>query len=411
MIKVLTIEREYGSGAATLPKSSRTGWAGSLWDQLLTDEIARHLECESQHIEQHEERKGPAVLSPLQILPARQLRRKPERPAEDGGCRRHSPGHRATGESAASEGNCVIVGAARRTICTTSPMLPRFHVRAVRRQGAPAAAKGKSEEEAMQLAETVDPGRRAAFIKQYFGIEWPARQFFHLMVNSTMGDEAVVQKQHAHHEIQPELVTQLGAAPDAILSFAQARKTDLVVMGTHGRRGYDRLILGSVTDRVMRKAPCPVIAVSKPPNGSSAESQDRGHTHHLSRILFCADFSEAARRTLDYAISVRAEYDAELTLLHVLEHVPSPARTEEAIAAAKEQLGSLIPSEERQTAKIKTAVRLGKPYRQIIQLALEEQIDLVAMGVRGHGALDLAVFGSTTYRVIQLGPCPVLVHV
>jgi nucleotide-binding universal stress UspA family protein len=218
-------------------------------------------------------------------------------------------------------------------------------------------------------------------------------------------------KQHAHHEIQPELVTQLGAAPDAILSFAQARKTDLVVMGTHGRRGYDRLILGSVTDRVMRKAPCPVIAVSKPPNGSSAESQDRGHTHHLSRILFCADFSEAARRTLDYAISVRAEYDAELTLLHVLEHVPSPARTEEAIAAAKEQLGSLIPSEERQTAKIKTAVRLGKPYRQIIQLALEEQIDLVAMGVRGHGALDLAVFGSTTYRVIQLGPCPVLVHV
>ena len=53
-------------------------------------------------------------------------------------------------------------------------------------------------------------------------------------------------------------------------------------------------------------------------------------------------------------------------------------------------------------------VRIGKPYQQIIQLALEAQSDLVIMGVRGRGALDVALFGSTTYRVIQLGPCPVL---
>jgi nucleotide-binding universal stress UspA family protein len=66
----------------------------------------------------------------------------------------------------------------------------------------------------------------------------------------------------------------------------------------------------------------------------------------------------------------------------------------------------------RKTLKIKTAVRVGKPYQQIIQLAVEAQIDMVAMGVRGRGALDLAVFGSTTYRVLQLGPCPVLaVHI
>ena len=66
----------------------------------------------------------------------------------------------------------------------------------------------------------------------------------------------------------------------------------------------------------------------------------------------------------------------------------------------------------RAALKIKTAVRIGKPYQQIIQLALETQADMVAMGVRGRGALDLAVFGSTTYRVMQLGPCPVLaVHV
>jgi nucleotide-binding universal stress UspA family protein len=87
-------------------------------------------------------------------------------------------------------------------------------------------------------------------------------------------------------------------------------------------------------------------------------------------------------------------------------------RREETIAAATEQLDKLIPPELRKTRKIKTAVRIGKPYREIIQLALEAQTDLVTMGVRGRGALDLAVFGSTTYRVMQLGSCPVLaVHV
>ena len=78
------------------------------------------------------------------------------------------------------------------------------------------------------------------------------------------------------------------------------------------------------------------------------------------------------------------------------------------MAAAAERLDELIPPEGRKTLKIKTAVRIGKPYVQIIQLALETQIDLVTMGVRGRGALDVAVFGSTTYRVMQLGSCPVL---
>ena len=103
-------------------------------------------------------------------------------------------------------------------------------------------------------------------------------------------------------------------------------------------------------------------------------------------------------------------YDGELTLLHVVKEAASQAETEEAIAAATEQLNDLIPAERRQTLKIKTAVRIGTPYRQIIQFALEAQMDLIVMGVRGRGAFDLALFGSTTYRAIQLGSCPVLVH-
>jgi nucleotide-binding universal stress UspA family protein len=217
---------------------------------------------------------------------------------------------------------------------------------------------------------------------------------------------------HTHDEIQPELVVQQGIAPDSILLFAQAQKTDVIVMGTHGRRGFDRLMLGSVTDRVMRRAPCPVLAVGKQSHDSMAAGEDRNRPRHLSRILFCTDFSENSERALNYAISATAEYDAELTLLHVLEEVSNSTKKEEAVWRAKEQLDRLIPSEARKILKIKTAARIGKPYEQIIQLALEAQIDMVTMAVRGRGALDLAVFGSTTYRVLQLGSCPVLaVHV
>lgn len=214
-------------------------------------------------------------------------------------------------------------------------------------------------------------------------------------------------KKNTHDETQPELVVHLGIAPDSILSSAEARKTDVIVMGTHGRRGYDRLMLGSVTDRVMRRAACPVLAVCRPPHDSIAAGA-QPHHHHLNRILFCTDFSENSERALNYAISATTEYDAELTLLHVLEDGPDPAKSEKAIAAATEQLDNMVSPEQRKTLKVKTAVRIGKPYRQIIQLAREAQIDMATMGVRGRGALDLAVFGSTTYRVMQLGPCPVL---
>ncbi len=219
-------------------------------------------------------------------------------------------------------------------------------------------------------------------------------------------------KSHTHSGIQPELLVQMGSAADSILSFAQAQKADLIIMGTHGGRGYDRLTLGSVTNRVMRAAPCPVLAVCSAPRDSAPEGEGPDHIHRLTRILFCTDFSKNSETALKYAISATEEYDAELTLLYVLEGVPSRAKADDAIKTTKEQLEKMIPPAAGKPLKIKTAVRIGKPYQQIIQLALEMQADMVAMGVRGRGAVDLAVFGSTTYRVMQLGPCPVLaVHV
>jgi nucleotide-binding universal stress UspA family protein len=221
-------------------------------------------------------------------------------------------------------------------------------------------------------------------------------------------------KKHTQSETQPEFVVSQGTAPDSILAFAQEQKMDLIVMGTHGRRGFDRLMLGTTTDRVMRRSICPVLAVSQTPPDTTA-SEERRHVHHLDRIVFCTDFSENSERALHYAISATREYDAELTMLHVLESANS-ARKEEIMSkiltTAAGQLDKLIPAEERKRLKIKTEVRVGEPYQQIIQHAEEAKIDLVVMAVRGRGALDLAVFGSTTYRVMQLGPCPVLaVHI
>ena len=215
-------------------------------------------------------------------------------------------------------------------------------------------------------------------------------------------------KNYTHNKVEPELIVDEGIAADSILSFAQEQKSDLIVMGTHGLRGFDRLMLGSVTDRVMRRATCPVLAVREPPRDSAVADQPRHSPHRLDRVLACIDFSEDSEQALNYAFSAAAEYQAELTLLHVLEKVPSPAKTDAAIAEATAQLNKLIPPETSKALKIKTAVRIDKPYQQIIQFAQEAQIDLATMGVRGRGALDIAVFGSTTYRVMQLGPCPVL---
>ena len=140
-----------------------------------------------------------------------------------------------------------------------------------------------------------------------------------------------------------------GTAPDCILSYAEKHNADLIVMGTHGRRGYDRVVLGSVTNRVMRRASCPVLAICKPQQESSTKEHE-GTSHHLRRILFCTDFSENSERALSYAISATDEYGAALTLLHVLEEIRNPSKAQAAVATATEQLGTLIPPEIRKSA-------------------------------------------------------------
>ena len=197
-----------------------------------------------------------------------------------------------------------------------------------------------------------------------------------------------------------------GTATDCILSFADEKAISLIVTGTHGRRGFDRLMLGSVAEKVLRQAHCPVLTIRKPPHPLVA-SAPRREGIELRRILFCTDFSDYSNRALAYAVSLTDEYNSELNLVHVLEDIPDSTRVEET-ARANESLDKLIPAQGKKGRRIATTVRIGRAYEEIIQLACEKEADLVIMAVRGRDALDLAVFGSTTYRVIQLGTCPVL---
>lgn len=215
----------------------------------------------------------------------------------------------------------------------------------------------------------------------------------------------IVEKR-ASNGYQTEFVVHTGPIPEAILSFAESQHTDMIVMGTHGRRGWDRLVTGSVTERVLRKARCPVFVVRKPVH-DFVEPSVTDNVVRLQKILLCTDFSENSSAALDYALSLAQEYRAELTIVHVLEEFPGtdlPAKTSE----IEHKLRQAIPLKALDLCRVELKVRVGKPYQEIIQLALEDRTDLVVLGVQGRSAADLAVFGSTTHRVIQFGPCPVL---
>ena len=200
---------------------------------------------------------------------------------------------------------------------------------------------------------------------------------------------------------------QVSSVTDMILSLAEAQAVNLIVMGTHGLRGFDRLVLGSVAERVLRHAKCPVLTVQKPPHDDVSSTPDPEPVH-LRKMLLCADFSDPAHHASKYAFSMAKEYGAELTVLHVLEDVPKSKDMQSATTEVMKQLEEYIASETPDGCNIKAMVRSGKPYREITQFALDAPTDLVIMGVRGRGSLHTAIFGSTTQRVIQLGAAPVL---
>ncbi|HEY7392105.1 MAG TPA: cytidylate kinase-like family protein [Bryobacteraceae bacterium] len=193
MIRIVTIDREFGSGAGDIARklAGRLGW--KLWDELLTAEIARLMNCDSSTVEEREERLDPLGRKLLKAF----LRGGFEGADThrflmvDADCIRDAA--ETVVRTAATEGNCVIVGRGSAYYLQEDPSA--FHVfiyAPLEDKVLRLKAEGYSEKEAYRLAETVDRDR-SAYIKKYFEVNWPAAcHFYHLMINSAMGEDIVV---------------------------------------------------------------------------------------------------------------------------------------------------------------------------------------------------------------------------
>jgi cytidylate kinase len=193
MIKIVTIEREYGSGGGEIAQllAKRLGW--KLWDQLLTEEIARLANCPKAVVEVREERTDPLYY---------RLFKSFLRGSYEGSLNAHKLGvvdsesilriTERVVQKAASEGNCVIVGRGSQQFLKDRQDTLRLFLYAPREDKVRRLlARGKSASEAQQLVDTVDR-ERIDFIQKYFAVEWPAREVYHGMMNTTVGDEKVV---------------------------------------------------------------------------------------------------------------------------------------------------------------------------------------------------------------------------
>jgi len=217
-----------------------------------------------------------------------------------------------------------------------------------------------------------------------------------------------------------EAVIREGSPVTEILDQAASMNADLLVIGTHGRSGFERLFLGSVTERVLRKAGCPVLTVPcRLPDAVPARPVC------YKRILCAVDFSDSSLHALNYALSVAQEADGQLTVLHVVSHEFDNAMDAAATVLAgdrmtvddfkrqredalRQRLQSSIPEAVAAYCTVDSMMPHGKPWREILRVASERQSDLIVMGVQGRGAADLFLFGSTAQHVVRESTCPVL---
>jgi len=212
-----------------------------------------------------------------------------------------------------------------------------------------------------------------------------------------------------------DVVVDVGEPADRILDRAEALSADAIVMGTHGATGFQRLMLGSVTEKVLRKARCAVLTV--PPHARA--------TSTFARILCPLDFSDPSLAACQAALSLAQASQAALTVMHVIEwpwqEPPAPSASDlppaqaDALAefrryletTALMRLETLIAEADLDPAPIPRVVH-GKPYVEILRVAADDRADLIVIGVHGRNVLDMALFGSTTNQVVRQATCPVL---
>ncbi len=192
-----------------------------------------------------------------------------------------------------------------------------------------------------------------------------------------------------------------GDVPHVLMEFVRNHGVDLVVVGTSSRGGLGKVLLGSTAEEIIRVAPCPVLTVG--PHVTAVAS------FGVRSIVCATDFSLGSLRAAEFAVSLAHEYQADLTLVHVVAEVltDSPDR---AIQLTEQRLREMIPSEPQLLYEPEVVVELGPVVERILAVANELIADIIVMGVRGAGAFAQTAshFGSIAHRVVALAPCPVM---
>ena len=199
---------------------------------------------------------------------------------------------------------------------------------------------------------------------------------------------------------------------EMIMAQAQLHSADLIVMRSR-RRPHRAALLGSTAESVCRSAPCPVLVM----HNDEQEFVSNELIVDLKRVLVAYDFSDYSELALKYGLSIAQEHQAELHLLHVLpprsmnetEITWFPLGSESAYHTAARRLQRVVPSEVHLWCNVKTAVSEGHPYREILNYAEKNEIDLISVGAHGAGFGMRALFGSNVDRVLRQAHCPVLV--
>ncbi len=203
--------------------------------------------------------------------------------------------------------------------------------------------------------------------------------------------------------IEHEVMMQSGGVWEVLEKIIKSKNIDLIVLGTHGRGGIKKLVMGSVAEEVLRLAPCPVLTI-----GSAVPEPVLAFA--FRRVLLATDFSAGSLRALPYATAFSQLVGAKLILLHVLDPTKMgwSAQFESIRAHAVERLTALIP--EGNNERVEVRIHLGSPGYVIVASAEKELADLIVMGARATHAVGTSTHlpWTVAHHVVCHAPCPVL---
>lgn len=203
-----------------------------------------------------------------------------------------------------------------------------------------------------------------------------------------------------------QLMLRHGMMWETLEETIKRARIDFIVMGTHGRTGFERLLLGSVAEEVFRQAPCPVLTV-----GPHVPAEIPGE-NEFSRVIYATDFSIESSEALPYATSFAQEYQARLTLLHVITRQLEPLEESSNLVPANQQrLEEMLPEGADLWCKPEFEVRFGRGGEEIVSEAKRKAVNLIVLGVRGPRGPVLGtthVTPATAHYVVAHAECPVL---